>query len=96
MGRGNRGTVAAMARFNLGRYLFLTWQKAGDAQRSHEEHRELLRLCEAGDGAGTVRRVQAHNRATGEPIAGIRCGGWAARIVDQVRDCPPDIVDSTG
>ncbi len=63
--------AVATARLNLGRYLFLTWRKAGNAQRSHEEHRALLRLCEAGDDAGAVALVQAHNRATGEQIATI-------------------------
>ena len=63
--------AVATARLNLGRYLFLTWRKADNAQRSHEEHRALLRLCEAGDDAGAVALVQAHNRATGEQIATI-------------------------
>ncbi|VVE90106.1 GntR family transcriptional regulator [Pandoraea bronchicola] len=70
--------AVATARLNLGRYLFLTWQKAGNALRSHEEHRELLRLCETGDDAGAVALVQAHNRATGEQIARIIREGWAA------------------
>lgn len=70
--------AVATARLNLGRYLFLTWQKVGNAQRSHEEHRELLRLCGAGDDAGAVALVQAHNRATGEQIATIIREGWAA------------------
>ncbi|AKM30197.1 hypothetical protein AB870_08865 [Pandoraea faecigallinarum] len=70
--------AVATARLNLGRYLFLTWQKPRNATRSHEEHRELLRLCEAGDDAGAVALVQAHNRATGEQIAKIIREEWAA------------------
>lgn len=68
--------AVATARLNLGRYLFLTWQKQDNATRSHNEHRELLRLCEAGDDAGAVALVQAHNRATGEQIARIIREGW--------------------
>ena len=68
--------AVATARLNLGRYLFLSWQKAGNPQRSHAEHRELLRLCAKGDDAGAVALVQAHNRATGERIAQIIREGW--------------------
>lgn len=70
--------AVATARLNLGRYLFLSWRTQGNAQRSHDEHRELLRLCAAGDDAGAVALVQAHNRETGERIAQIIREGWDA------------------
>lgn len=69
--------AVATARLNLGRYLFLSWRAAGNAERSHAEHRTLLHLCETGDDAGAVALVERHNRQTGERIAQIIREEWA-------------------
>ncbi|HEY4250717.1 MAG TPA: GntR family transcriptional regulator [Roseomonas sp.] len=59
------------ARLNLGRYLRLTWEQDGNAERSQAEHRQLLAFCAAGEAEAAAALMTAHVRATGQRVAAI-------------------------
>lgn len=59
------------ARINLGRYIFLTWDEAGNHVRSQSEHRRLLAFCAAGKSEAAAKLTREHLMKTGELIAQI-------------------------